>query len=89
MLNGRAFIDPVIAHANGQTGWKNIKLLLHVFAYGFPAISPKKCQEIDLQNVTDFYAFTQRNLNRRNLKLDCPSKIKVANGSLAAAVVEG
>ena len=35
-----------------------------------------------------FYAFTQQNLDIWSTLLDCPSKIKVANESLAAAMVE-
>ena len=39
----------------------------------------KTKEKIDLQNVIDFYAFTQTNLNIWIIILDCPSKIKVTN----------
>ena len=54
----------------------------------WPEKNSKTGRKIDLQNLMYFYAFTQRNLNIRTTTLDCPSKIKVANKSLAVVEVE-
>ena len=49
----------------------------------------KRCMQGDIE-IHDgfFYAFTKRNLNIWTTKSDHSSKIKVANESLAAAIVE-
>ena len=43
----------------------------------------KTKEKIDLQNVIDFYAFTQTNLNIWTTTSDCPSKIDNINESSA------
>ena len=53
--------------------------------------APKKFktkEKIDLQNVIDFYVFTQTNLNIWTTTSDCPSKVDYRNESLAVEVVE-
>ena len=51
------------------------KLLRHVFAL-------KISKELVLQNLIDFFIYTQSKLNTWTTISDCPSKIKVANESL-------
>ena len=57
------------------------KLLRHVFAL-------KISKELVLQNLIDFFIYTQSKLNTWTTISDCPSKIKVANESLTVAMVE-